>query len=95
MFYRARSSPKKVAATALTPAQIVLNYRRLAQLITARKLSQAVSCDADDDHVLACAIAAQADLIVSGDEHLLTLKIHQNIPILTPAETLRCIEAQS
>lgn len=86
---------KKVAATGLTPAQIVLNYRRLAQLITARKLSQAVSRDADDDHVLACAIAAQADLIVSGDEHLLSLKIHQNIPILTPAETLRWIEAQS
>ena len=86
---------KKVAATGLTPAQIVLNYRRLAQLITARKLSQAISRDADDDHVLACAIAAQADLIVSGDEHLLSLKIHQNIPILTPAETLRWIEAQS
>lgn len=85
---------KKVAATGLTPAQIVLNYRRLAQLITARKLSQAVSRDADDDHVLACAIAARADLIVSGDEHLLILKIHQNIPILTPAEALRCIEAQ-
>jgi putative PIN family toxin of toxin-antitoxin system len=85
---------KKVAATGLTPAQIVLNYRRLAQLITARKLSQAVSRDADDDHVLACAIAAQADLIVSGDEHLLSLKTHQNIPILTPAEALRSIEAQ-
>jgi uncharacterized protein len=85
---------KKVAATGLTAAQIVLNYRRLAQLVTARKLSQAVSRDADDDHVLACALAAQADLIVSGDEHLLTLKIHQNIPILTPAEALRRIEAQ-
>jgi putative PIN family toxin of toxin-antitoxin system len=85
---------KKVAATGLTPTQIVLNYRRLAQLVTTRKLSQAVSRDADDDHVIACAIAAQADLIVSGDEHLLSLKIHQNIPILTPAEALRRIEAQ-
>jgi putative PIN family toxin of toxin-antitoxin system len=85
---------KKVAATGLTPAQIVLNYRRLTQLVTARKLSQAISRDADDDHVLACAIAARADLIVSGDEHLLTLKIHQNIPILTPAEALRRIDAQ-
>ena len=85
---------KKVAATGLTPTQIVLNYRRLAQLVTTRKLSQAVSRDADDDHVIACAIAAQADLIVSGDEHLLSLKIHQNIPILMPAEALRRIEAQ-
>ena len=85
---------KKVAATGLTAAQIVLNYRRLAQLVTARKLSQAVSRDADDDHVLACAIAAQADLIVSGDEHLLSLKIHQNIPIVTPAEALRRVDVQ-
>jgi len=85
---------KKVAATGLTAAQIVLNYRRLAQRVTARKLPQRVSRDADDDHVLACAIAAQADLIVSGDEHLLSLKIHQNIPIVTPAEALRRIEAQ-
>lgn len=85
---------KKVAATGLTAAQIFLNYQRLAQRVTARKLSQAVSRDADDDHVLACAIAAQADLIVSGDEDLLSLKIHQNIPIVTPAEALRRIEAQ-
>ena len=85
---------KKVAATGLTAAQIVLNYRRLAQRVTARKLPQRVSRDADDDHVLACAIAAQADLIVSGDEHLLSLKIHQNIPIVTPAEALRRVDVQ-
>ena len=27
--------------------------------------------DADDDYVLACALTAQADSIVSGDKHLL------------------------
>jgi predicted nucleic acid-binding protein len=33
-----------------------------------------VIADPDDDHVLACAIAVNADLIVSGDKHLLDLK---------------------
>jgi len=43
------------------------NYQRLATTITASKLTQQVSRDADDDAVLACALAAKADLIVSGD----------------------------
>ena len=93
MFSRARSSPKKWQPPASRRPDLS-QLRRLAQRVTARKLSQAVSRDADDDHLLACAIAAQADLIVSGDEDLLSLKIHQNIPIVTPAEGLRRIEAQ-
>jgi predicted nucleic acid-binding protein len=44
--------------------------------------------DPDDDHVLACALAAQADLIVSGDAHLLNLKNYQSIPIVAAAEAL-------
>lgn len=46
------------------------------------------SRDPDDDHVLACALAAHADLIVSGDADLLVLKTFQNIPILTPTAAL-------
>jgi putative PIN family toxin of toxin-antitoxin system len=86
---------KKVAATGLTAAQILRNYQRLAQRVAARKLPRPVSRDADDDHVLACALAAQADLIVSGDDHLLSLKIHQQIPIVAPAEALRRITTQA
>jgi hypothetical protein len=40
----------------------------------------------DDDAVLACAVAAKADVIVSGDPHLLKLKDYQGVPIVTPAE---------
>ena len=39
--------------------------------------------DADDDHVLACAVAAHADLIISGDDDLLALGVFENIPIMT------------
>ena len=51
--------------------------------------------DPDDDHVLACALAAKADLIVSGDKDLLDLNTFQNIHILTPADALRRIETQT
>ena len=47
-----------------------------------------VSRDVDDDAVLACALAARADLIVSGDEDLLVLKEFQGIPIATIAQAL-------
>ncbi|MGH8532466.1 MAG: PIN domain-containing protein, partial [Gammaproteobacteria bacterium] len=39
----------------------------MAYRVTARQLARQVSRDRDDDAVLACALAAKADLIVSGD----------------------------
>lgn len=46
--------------------------------------------DPDDDHVLACALTAKADLIVSGDrKHLLPLGSYQGINIVNAAEALR------
>lgn len=44
------------------------NYRRIATLVSASRLAGRISRDADDDQVLACALAARADLIVSGDK---------------------------
>ncbi len=66
----------------------VSHYRRLAYRVTTRQLTQRISRDADDDQVLACALAAKADLIVSGDRDLLTLKVFRNIPIVTAAEAV-------
>jgi predicted nucleic acid-binding protein len=47
--------------------------------------------DPDDDAVLACALAAQVDLIVSGDAHLLDLKHYQRIEIVNSSEALRIL----
>lgn len=43
----------------------------------------------DDDHVIACALAAHADVIVSGDAHLLKLGTCAGIRILNPDAYLR------
>lgn len=84
---------KQVMATGLTAVTMIRNYRRLATLVTARQLVQPVSRDADDDAVLACALAAEADLIVSGDRDLVGLKTFRGIPIVVPAEAVRLIAA--
>ncbi|MGI9861191.1 putative toxin-antitoxin system toxin component, PIN family [Moorella naiadis] len=41
-----------------------------------------IARDPDDNKVLACAIAAKADAVISGDEHLLDLQVHEGISIL-------------
>lgn len=52
-----------------------------------------LEADADDDQVLACALAAKADVIVSGDKHLQTLGgQYQGILIVRPAEALAMLE---
>jgi len=49
-----------------------------------------LSADPDDNAILATAIAAGAELIVTGDKsHLLDLESVEGIPIVTPREALR------
>ena len=84
-----RKLAKYVLATGLTAEQMLANYRRLATIVTARQLDARVSRDADDDAVLACAQAARAELIVSGDDDLLSLRSFEGVPIITIAEAVR------
>lgn len=49
------------------------------------------TADPDDDHVIAAAVAAKADFVVSGDRHLLTPATHQSVRIVTPVEALGLI----
>lgn len=68
-------------------------YAGLAISVTPLVIPQVIPDDPDDDHVLAAAVTAQAELIVSGDRHLLTLGVYQGIHILIPSEALAVIEA--
>jgi putative PIN family toxin of toxin-antitoxin system len=45
-----------------------------------------VNEDAEDNKILECALAAKADIIVSGDRHLLKLGKFKKTKILTPRE---------
>lgn len=86
---------KQVQATGLSAAQLLRHYQKLATTVTARRLAQQVSRDPDDDAVLACALAARAELIVSGDADLLVLKQFQGMRIVTPAQAVKLIGGQT
>ena len=65
--------------------------RQLAEVVEPPPLAQPVCRDPDDDQVLALALAAKVDLIISGDNDLLSLASFEGIPIVTPAQTLQRI----
>ncbi len=48
--------------------------------------------DPDDNKILACALAAEADYIVSGDKHLLNLGRHKKTAIFTVGEFLKILQ---
>ena len=84
-----RKLAKHLTATGLTVSHLVAGFKRLAITVSARQLDERVSRDIDDDAVLACALAARAHFIVSGDEDLLVLGSFNGIPIITVATAVR------
>jgi uncharacterized protein len=65
----------------------------LVEVTAPAPLPTPVCRDPDDDEVLALARATQVDLIGSGDKDLLDLHSFDSIPIVTPADALRRIDA--
>jgi uncharacterized protein len=59
-----------------------------ATIVDAPALAEQVSTDPDDDKFLACAIASQTSLIVSGDKHLLHVSGWSGITVVTPRQYL-------
>ena len=62
--------------------------RTFAILVSGTITVNAVPEDPDDNIIIACAIEAEADVIISGDQHLLSLGSYQGIPIVNAADFL-------
>jgi putative PIN family toxin of toxin-antitoxin system len=61
-------------------------YRRHATWVEPQPLATPACRDADDDWVLATAIAGQAEAIVTGDGDLLALGDYRGVTILSPRQ---------
>jgi putative PIN family toxin of toxin-antitoxin system len=61
-----------------------------AVLVFPMERATGATIDPDDEMILECALAAEADCIVTGDKkHLLPLKNFREIAIISPADFLR------
>lgn len=63
--------------------------RHLVELVDPPALPQPICRDPDDDQLLALARTADVDLIISGDDDLLSLGSFGGIAIVAPAEVVR------
>jgi putative PIN family toxin of toxin-antitoxin system len=64
---------------------------RKAEIVRPTVVPEAVPGDTDDNEIVACAVDGKADVIVSGDRHLLKLREYQRIPIVRPMDLLRMV----
>jgi putative PIN family toxin of toxin-antitoxin system len=82
----------KFGVLAQDVAAIRVKLESAGDLIDPAIVLDVVTDDPDDNRVLECAVAGRADYIVSGDRHLLKLKEHAGIPILSAREFLDRLE---
>lgn len=85
---------KRLALIGKTARDVLADYVASIELCDPKETPRVVPADPDDDHVIAAAIAARADLIVSGDADLLSLASFEGIPIATSGEALERIQAE-
>lgn len=78
----------RLEAANVTVQELVEGYSALATVVDAEPIDAVIIRDPDDDAVLACAAASEAEIIASGDDDLLNLKNYQEIRILSATELL-------
>ena len=83
----------RLSLKGLTPEAGLARVQAAATVVHAPPIPlPALLRDTDDLPVLACAVAAQVDLIITGDKDLLALNPFKGIPIITVNEALERLE---
>lgn len=85
------SATKRLAVIGKSSREVLADYVEAVEVVEPEHVPRVVPDDADDDQVIAAALAAGADCIVSGDADLLSMESHQGIPIITAAQAVQQI----
>ena len=86
------SLAKRLAAIGKTAQAVLADYVEIVDVVAPAEVPRVVPHDADDDHVIAAAVAGGAELLVSGDSDLLGIGSHQGVGIVSAAEAVRRLE---
>jgi putative PIN family toxin of toxin-antitoxin system len=86
----ARERLRRIRVKRGLPPPDLGEFTRVARFVEPSPIAP-ICRDPDDDKVLACALTARADFIVSGDGDLLSMGRYEGIPIVMPAEMLRAM----
>lgn len=75
--------------------QYLTYLRSVAVLVEDLPALEVIHEDPDDNVILACAVKAKADYLVSGDPHLKRLRTYRGVRIVSPAEFLKILQGVS
>lgn len=84
----------RLAQAGVKAPELVIRYTEMSVGVPRAYIPATILDDPEDDEVLACAISAEADVIVSGDHHLLDLGSFHGIPILNASDILALIKTR-
>ncbi len=79
----------RIRAASLSASELIRDFARISELVDSQPLPARICRDADDDVVIATAVAARANFIVSGDRGLLELRSAAGVPVVTAADVLK------
>lgn len=67
---------------------VLADVRSVAGLVEPDRAVRVVREDPADDRVLECAVDSRANVIVSGDQHLLALDAYEGVSVVSASEFL-------
>ena len=67
---------------------IITELNAIGFVVSPSERIRKIKEDPSDNRILECAVEAEADYIISGDIHLLNLKVYRDIKVTGPAEYL-------
>ena len=83
---------KYINKAGLSVDKLFEKVNSLSNIVIGPKLREnVVKEDKKDDKFIECAVNAKADIIVSGDEHVLKIKEYKGIKIMTTSEALKIL----
>lgn len=85
------TATKRLAMIGRDARDVLVDYIAAVELVEPVEVPRVVPNDADDDHVIAAAVAAYANLIVSGDSDLLSMGGYQSIGIVSAATAIELV----
>ncbi len=85
------TATKRLAVIGKTAREVLSDYVEAVELVEPTTVPRVVPTDPDDDQVIAAALTAHADLVVSGDADLLSIASFERIPIVTAAQAVQRI----
>jgi hypothetical protein len=89
-----RKFARKIAASLLTIDRLVEDYAQLASVVRPAATPR-IAPDPNDDVVIGTALAAKAEMIVTGDKPLLSVIEHQGVRIVGVAQAIEAIDVGS